>query len=231
MVLNCNFGNRNFISISGVYTCDATIDFTGTDAIVADIRGSHLAGKHHGDVRGISFSNHVMRNMLSNINGSFPNIQVIQIVNMRLESISNTQLSSFPQLRNLEITNNYIQSVNKNLFSYNSQLQAVILNNNPMLRHVDYRAFEDLRGLRFLQLNNNECITNVTVNNNHEEISTHFFNIFRQCPITTRMIQDEIMSSDELTTIKNDILELQKRECECPNVSDEEKRLLELKLT
>lgn len=191
LVLDCHFETKNVWTIQNVYTCEAEIRLFGDPRVVSDVSGSHIGFKTNLNVTGLSIVNQTMRDFLIDVEKFFPNLEVIRVQWTRLGEISVQDLAPFKALKQISFSNSLIQYINSDLFSHNSQLHSISFDNNP-IRHVGHGAFNRLHQLASLRLGNTTCV-HVQTDNDRNLVFAELYNIFRSCPPTIAMIEEEIL--------------------------------------
>lgn len=174
-----------------MYTCEAEIRLFGDPRVVSDVSGSHIGFNTNLNVTGLSIVNQTMRDFLIDVEKFFPNLEVIRVQWTRLGEISVQDLAPFKGLKQISFSNSLIQYINSDLFSHNSQLHSISFDNNP-IRHVGHGAFNRLHQLASLRLGNTTCV-DVQTDNDRNLVFAELYNIFRSCPPTIAMIEEEIL--------------------------------------
>lgn len=178
-------------TIQNVYTCEAEIRLFGDPRIVSDVTGTHIGFKTNLNVTGLSIVNQTMREFLIDVDRFLPNLEVIRVQWTRLGEISVQDLAPFKALKQISFSNSLIHTINSDLFSHNSQLHSISFDNNP-IRHVGHGAFNRLHQLASLRLGNTTCV-HVQTDNDRNSVYVELYNIFRSCPPSIAMIEEEIL--------------------------------------
>lgn len=197
--LNCTFMMGTILNTTEVYMCESTIESVGDFRTVTLIKGTHLPGRNDFDVKAISFMNQYLLNFPLNVSNFFPNLESITVFRTGLTNISRSDIENFPRLKELDLTYNDIEVISSDLFRGNLQVQALAMSLNP-LRHVAHHVFDNLHELSTIDVRNTRCV-NATTIDSPSTITDVVFEIFRQCPPTTQMLEEELLANDVIQRI------------------------------
>lgn len=146
------------------------------------------------NVKVLSIKNQFMRQFLQNIEGFFPNLETIIAENVQMEEVSGEILANFPNLRQVAFNQNSIETIGRGLFAANQKILAINLSLNP-IRHIAQNTFESLPDLRWLEMVNTTCV-NLNIVNDRNLLLNSVFQISQNCPASSEMIEEDILSSD-----------------------------------
>jgi hypothetical protein len=168
------------------------------------VRGQHLAGRNNDQVTAIQLSNQQAQthgSFPSNIEGFFPNIISIRVVNSLVE-ITQSDFKPFPELQELDLNQNNFRSIPARSFDGNIRLRYISFRQNRSLRHLAHHLFYHLN-LASLDARDIYCLS--TSASSANQIEQLIFNLSRSCPPTTRMIIEEILSDESWSTGDGDL--------------------------
>jgi hypothetical protein len=161
---------------------------------------NHLAGRNHSDVRGLSFQNQGIRELPTNVEQFFPNIESIDVTTT-LEELSREDLSAFPRLRELHLNNNRVQVINSNLFAGNPEMVSISFISNPV-RNVASGVFDHLVNLTQLRFDGVACHNGAGTT--RATVLTLLPRIATMCPPTFdmnfEMIEDRLLNGSKFQT-------------------------------
>lgn len=181
---------KEIFGSSDYYTCTARIISVGDPRIVTDVIGTHLAGYNYLNVSGMLIENQVLSLAPLNIPTFLPNIELYRILNAQTEEIQPRDIAGFKRLRFYMVnTSQSLISVPPNMFANHPQLEGIAVNQNRM-QHVAYNVFDNLNQLHSLWIGST-CI-DYGVNRNRASILTNLFNIYRSCPPTLQMLNEQL---------------------------------------
>lgn len=109
------------------------------------------------DVAGVEIIFSVVYFFPLNLNGKFPNLRAISIINSKMREIHKSDLEKFPELEFLSLRGNDIQVLEPKLFFNNPKLAVLSFNHNN-IEHVDPQSFDGLKNLVTLQMALNPCL-------------------------------------------------------------------------
>ncbi|XP_070503769.1 chondroadherin-like [Chironomus tepperi] len=181
--LECAYNTNFDYSIVGkVYRCEVENDLqmaTPDDAIVRTIRGQHWAYVGNNNVTGFCAYGKNMKFIPKNVENTFPNIKLIDIVNSRVKKIHQNDLKPFPKLVYCGFKDNEIQVLENGLFDYNLNLELVSFWNNRIIQ-VGPTVFNPLTKLTWLYFDDNPCL-DMRVENNRNGVLNMIEKISENC--------------------------------------------------
>lgn len=207
--LACVYRTENIWTMNDIYICEGTVFFTGHDRIINGLTGNHLANKTSIDVEGFSIREQRLRFFPRNLHEFFPNIDAIRVRDTGLSEISNEDIKNLP-LKQISFSLNNFRTINASLFASNPELQAISFDYNPVM-HVAHDVFDGLINLTRLRFLNTTCMDQI-VDGDVELVERMVFEISRQCPPTSRMIAEELGTTqlkEKVSKQKNKISELE----------------------
>lgn len=164
----CIFLTNQWDSIMGkIYQC-AVINFvkiTSPDAAQIDeIFGVHEADHNDDNVEVFDVRIGQIHYFPRGLGKIFKNLKAIQLYNIGLKTIHQSDLKDFPNLMNILFRLNNVEILEKDLFKFNPKLEVINFEFNP-ISHIDPNVFVKLINLRTLYLGRNTCAS-IAANNN-----------------------------------------------------------------
>lgn len=140
------------------------------------------SGKSPNDVKGFWVRNKNVKFFPRGITKFFNNIENLSVEHCDLKNITKEDLKEFgDNLKKLWLYNTEIEVVESDLFEYNQNLIFIDFEKN-LIKLVGDDAFNGLRALKNLRLNNNPCTTGKDfVTNNSFEVLRLITNVKRKC--------------------------------------------------
>lgn len=181
IVLECNFGHH----FSYGYTCEVQnteLINSKYDREISEVRGRHLEGKSHDDVRRFHSRETKIRFFFEGLDKFFKNLEYIFIAYGNLEGISKKDLKPFGcKLKKLTIHNSKIEYIEADLFKFNKNLELIDLQYNQ-INHIENGVFDELPKLNRLLLSHNPC-TSIIDNayDDHSEVSRLISSLSTKC--------------------------------------------------
>jgi Leucine-rich repeat (LRR) protein len=203
MVFDCRYGMvvQPKISPNQVYQCTVGNLFMGWNGYesLEYAQGTHLPGKANFNVESLSMNRVPIHKIPKGLNGAFPNLLGIQILESNLKSITPDDLP-FRNLIALDVKSNSLYTLPPQLFKNTPNLQYAGFC-NCSLEIIDDYIFSGLIDLREVDMRVNTCISKSAIGN--KEIIQLTNEIVENCPINTDRPAGCIASKAELTSIVN----------------------------
>jgi len=154
--------------IDRIYQCAVinSVSITSLDqAQIDEITGEHKADHNDDNVEGFDVYQrghiHYFPRGLGKI---FKNLKSIQLYNIGLKTIHQSDLKDFPNLIIILFRLNNVEILEKDLFKFNPKLEVINFEFNK-ISHIDTNVFDKLTNLRTLYLGRNTCAS-IAANNN-----------------------------------------------------------------
>ncbi|XP_070505912.1 P-granule-associated novel protein 1-like [Chironomus tepperi] len=168
IVIECNFTtfpvddsiHLTVDKSSNVYGC-VVVGFSDLSNSNVSAVGSHENLKGNDDVFGIFVRDKNVGEWLNNVGEYFVNVKEILIKDC---SISGIKFDGFGKLEKLVINGSDLEEIEENLFKNNPNLMDISIIRNDKLSKIDGSAFEELKYLRNLNLNDNLCTKGLSCN-------------------------------------------------------------------
>lgn len=206
MVFVCNFHMNVWYHSGNAYTCVPTIEQSGCEYFLAEVKGTHLPGKTNSDVTGMNFWDRTINQFPKNLEIFFPNLDRFHFRNSNLFSISSEDLRPFRNLVYFAIgEKSKLMSIESDLFKYTPKLELVAFNNAP-IKNVGFGLLDNLKHLKQVNFFNNDCI-NVRAGTT-QEIEELKRKLTLQCP--PLMLACPQGCSDRADSSDKEIAELKK---------------------
>jgi hypothetical protein len=159
--VNCDYDYYEFFYfLKSAYRCTVTNTlniYSQDSAIVESTNGAHKSEKTNDDVLIFYSDNKTTQYFPKNLDKIFKNLKGILIQNGRLKEIHQSDLEPFPNLVEFYSNFNDIEILEEELFKFNPSLQAISFYHNKIF-HIDSKAFNSLNSLKYLWLDDNNCI-------------------------------------------------------------------------
>jgi len=138
------------------YTCKLSNAVVLAESDAFTITGTHLAGKSNADVEALfDGSNNQLTFIPPALTELLPNLEIIYLYSMGLQTLTPNSFTNCGSLRNLYIYGNNIESIAANVFNRCTRLRYLNLNQNG-IQDVDEGAFTGLTRLQILDLSSND---------------------------------------------------------------------------
>lgn len=208
MLLDCNYGEKNYDVVGAVYACDARITKTGSsDDVVATVMGNHQSGQSSDDVKGLQISSQRLENFPKQIERFFANLRVITFAKTEIFKISSDDLQPFPLLVNLIMSGNQLITLDGNLFEHTPNLQRIDFDDNKIL-HVGVGILNALNSLQTVWFDRNVCISQHAINMSGSERESFKLALATHCKPTDEMLQFSLLNSKEFSDKVGKIIDL-----------------------
>ncbi|KAG5667825.1 hypothetical protein PVAND_015794 [Polypedilum vanderplanki] len=160
ITIECLYGSTHWWQSDETYKeCKVknVMIFDGSQVNIEDVQDSNHSNWDNNQINAIHIE--TAPNMYyfpSGMKTVFKNLIQIAITGSKLVKIKNKDLEVFPELKNLYLNSNAIEFIVGPLFKFNLELEIIDLSYNKISLY-DYRTFEQLPKLRFLDLRENIC--------------------------------------------------------------------------
>lgn len=200
--------------VGTVYTCwRAQISNYNNSTSLESVQQNHLEGKINSDVRALRVESDAtrMKKLPKNIEGFFPNLEVLIWVYGNLMSITADDLKPFPEMKNLALWDNEIVSLDSDLFQHSPMLDVFHVTSNK-IANVGHNVLANLNELREVWFSNNPCISFIA--QTPQQIAELKQMLVAQCPSLTTTTQTTSTTTgvicDVSCTVNDEIDELVK---------------------
>jgi len=160
-----SFEYKCFLSTWGtlgtIYRCNVknSVNITSLgEAEIDNVTGEHQPGYNNDNVVAFSINNNgQMYFFPRGLQKFFKNLKGIQIANVGLKEIHQSDLKPFPDLTNLHMWSGDLEILEINLFEFNPKLEFITLYDQK-ISYIHPNVFDKLTKLRSLDLQLNACI-------------------------------------------------------------------------
>lgn len=148
-----------FSGLNDLYTCMATIIFTGDPINIELIKRSHMPGKEWSDVKGFIVLNQPEVTLIPRgLKNLFPNLESIHFSNTGLKEISSDDLEGLYNLRSADFNSNMIESIGDHIFKDQlNTIEGIDFSKNP-IRNIGVDAFTNLTQLKTAYFYETSCL-------------------------------------------------------------------------
>lgn len=190
IILDCTYSVK-ITWVESYYHCQARIIAVGHERNISEVSSNHLAGYNNLNVSSIDFSHQVVRLPPRNIEAFFPNLACYRLFTSQTEVIHPNDINKLPELKYYMCqTNPKVTKIPPNMFADNPKLAGIAFNSANQIHHVAYNVFDHLDKLTYLYIEG-PCI-NLAVANNRPLVVSNLFNIFKACPPSLEMLNEQL---------------------------------------
>jgi hypothetical protein len=173
--LDCDFKTVAWTGMSSsIFYCETKSNpgITTRDVVIDGFDGADWKGKSENDILGVDVqtSGHQVH-YFPKFPGEFSqNAQGIRFHNSGLKEIHREDLKPFAKLVYLRLSFNEIEYLEENLFEFNENLAIIYLYSNK-ITSIGLNVFDGLDSLKYLDLDDNKCISKNVYNNRSEVLN------------------------------------------------------------
>lgn len=202
---DCRYTTTSLKFLENVYTCNPIVTSTETTSLIS-VTGDHDLGRTNYDVEFLWISNQNLGFVPQRFEFFFKNLKALELVDIKLTSISAEDLKPFSQLKHLSLFWNSLSSIDDDLFYYTPLLEYLDLGWNQ-IQHIGPNLFTNLANLEFLLLGKNICIdsfaeTRSAVVDLDRQISVLCAK--KDLPTTTELPGDQCACGDEIRELREE---------------------------
>lgn len=146
--------------IGNVYGCQKNnLNVTQPNDLTSAILGKHSSSNHSNfDVRAFDVTKQTCLYLPGRVKNFFMNLELLRIVNSKLQSISSADLKPFSKLRVLILSANNLVNLESDLFDNNPELVRVDFRDQK-LKLIGYNVLENVPKLSIADFTNAGCLT------------------------------------------------------------------------
>lgn len=158
--LNCNFKYKTWPVIGHVYGCHIqNLNVTQPNDLTTVILGKHHTSLNQSnfDVRAFDVTKQTCLYLPGRVKNFFMNLELLNVVNSKLQSISAADLKPFTKLRVLMLSANNLVDLDNDLFDNNPELVRVDFRDQKF-KLIGYNFLENVPKLSIADFTNAGCI-------------------------------------------------------------------------
>lgn len=158
LILNCNFKFKVWPVIGNSYSCHSNnTNVTQPNDLAAVVNGRHMPNLSNFNVRAFDITRQTCLYFPGRLKNFFVNLELLNIVSSKLQTITSEDLKPFTKLRVLQLSGNSLTNLDTNLFEYNVELVRLAFNDQK-LKLVGYNILENLNRLSVGDFTNAGCL-------------------------------------------------------------------------
>jgi hypothetical protein len=115
------------------------------------------SSENNAKVRGFKVNFGVLAFFPQHLSVFFPYLLLVDMSGVKMRELHQADLLPLTQLKFLHVSDNEIEYVEHELFIFNQQLEVIAMARNRIV-NIDADVFDDLKNLRYLNLEGNGCI-------------------------------------------------------------------------
>lgn len=157
--LNCNFKFKTWPVIGNQYTClSNNLNVTQPNDLTTIVSGKHIAPNlSNFNVRAFDITRQTCLFVPGRVKNFFVNLELLNIVNSQLQTITSADLKPFTKLRVLQLSANSLHNLDNDLFENNLELVKIEFRDQK-LKLIGYNILENLNQLSIGDFSNAGCL-------------------------------------------------------------------------
>lgn len=157
-IANCEFKKATWAYFEPAYFCYLRgIEAKTTNTIVAEVHGTHLAGRSNDDVNSVWIEHSPeCLHFPKGFEKFFLNIRGLSVTSSGLKSINQDDLRVFPELTAIWVYSNKLTTVEPKLFAFNPKMKIIDFGNNR-IRSISADLLDPFEKLIVALFNQNIC--------------------------------------------------------------------------
>lgn len=159
--------NFTLLTKNSIYTCTVADikEVTEPGLEILNVYGDHFNNSKDENVHSIKIEGKIVKFFPKKLESSFAFLSVISVVSSKLTVLKQENLTPFTNLRQLDLYDNLLEYISRELFVYNPILEVINLSHN-VITNIDPDVFDYLNNLKYLNLENNQCISDMEIDRN-----------------------------------------------------------------